>query len=201
MEFHEKIQHLRKQKALTQEELAQALYVSRAAVSKWESGRGYPNIESLKELAKFYGVTIDELLSGGEALTIAEEDHRAQIRRTRDLVFGLLDISAALLWFAPFFAQRTGDTIQSAGLLVLTGIPGYLKAVYLAGILSMVLLGILTLALQYRDTALRLRWKTTLSLTLSALTALLFIVGLHPYAAVFVLLSLAIKVILLLKKP
>ena len=59
MEFHEKLQQLRKQKGLTQEQLADQLYVSRAAVSKWESGRGYPNIDSLKALAKFYSVTID----------------------------------------------------------------------------------------------------------------------------------------------
>ena len=51
MEFNEKLQKLRKGKGLTQEELAQAIFVSRTAVSKWESGRGYPNIDSLKELA------------------------------------------------------------------------------------------------------------------------------------------------------
>ena len=38
MEFHEKLQQLRKQKGLTQEELAEHLYVSRTAISKWESG-------------------------------------------------------------------------------------------------------------------------------------------------------------------
>ena len=66
MEFHKKLQELRKQKGLTQEELAQALFVSRTAISKWESGRGYPNIDSLKAIAKFIGITIDELLSGDE---------------------------------------------------------------------------------------------------------------------------------------
>ena len=53
MEFHEKLQELRKDRGLTQEELAEALFVSRTAISKWESGRGYPNIESLKEISKF----------------------------------------------------------------------------------------------------------------------------------------------------
>ena len=62
MEFHEKLQELRKSKGLTQEELAEALYVSRTAVSKWESGRGYPSIDSLKEISRFFGVTIDELI-------------------------------------------------------------------------------------------------------------------------------------------
>ena len=64
MEFNEKLQELRKQRGLTQEELAQALYVSRTAISKWESGRGYPNIESLNTIAKFFAITIDEVLSG-----------------------------------------------------------------------------------------------------------------------------------------
>ena len=63
MEFHEKLQALRRQKGLTQEELAARLYVSRTAVSKWESGRGFPGIDSLKAVAQFFSVSIDELLS------------------------------------------------------------------------------------------------------------------------------------------
>ena len=53
MDFNEKLQELRKAKSLTQEELAEAVFVSRTAVSKWESGRGYPSIDSLKELSRF----------------------------------------------------------------------------------------------------------------------------------------------------
>ena len=70
MEFHEKLQELRKQKKLTQEDLAASLFVSRTAVSKWESGRGYPNIDSLKAIANFYSVTIDELLSDDELCSV-----------------------------------------------------------------------------------------------------------------------------------
>ena len=68
MEFHEKLQELRKSRGLTQEELAETLYVSRTAISKWESGRGYPNIESLKEISKYFSVSIDDLLSGEKLL-------------------------------------------------------------------------------------------------------------------------------------
>ena len=53
MEFNEKLQELRKGKKLTQEELAQDLFVSRTAISKWESGRGYPSIDSLKEISRY----------------------------------------------------------------------------------------------------------------------------------------------------
>lgn len=81
MEFNEKLQELRKNKGLTQEELAEALYVSRTAISKWESGRGYPNIDSLKEISKFFSVTIDELLSGEKLLSIAEKENKANLQR------------------------------------------------------------------------------------------------------------------------
>ena len=100
MEFNEKLQELRKHKGLTQEELAELLFVSRTAVSKWESGRGYPNIDSLKAIARFFGVTIDELLSGDELLTIAEKDTEQKENHIRDLVFGLLDISVAVFRLA-----------------------------------------------------------------------------------------------------
>ena len=79
MEFHEKLQFLRKQHGLTQEQLAEKLYVSRTAVSKWELGKGYPNIESLKQLASVLEVSIDELLSGEELMTAAQEENRSSL--------------------------------------------------------------------------------------------------------------------------
>ena len=74
MEFYEKLQELRKSRGLTQEELAEMLYVSRTAISKWESGRDYPNMDSLKAISKCFSVSLDDLLSSETILTIAEED-------------------------------------------------------------------------------------------------------------------------------
>ena len=87
MEFCEKLQELRKKRGLTQEELAEQLYVSRTAISKWESGRGYPSIDSLKAIAKYFSVSVDDLLSGDTILAIAEEDRTQSEKRSRTLAY------------------------------------------------------------------------------------------------------------------
>ena len=58
----EKLKSLRKEKNISQEKLAQHLNVSFQAVSKWENSSTYPDIELLPELARFFGITVDELL-------------------------------------------------------------------------------------------------------------------------------------------
>ena len=63
MSFGEQLQMLRRGSGLTQEEFAQQLQVSRQAVSKWESSRGYPEIEKIIYICNYYGVTLDELFA------------------------------------------------------------------------------------------------------------------------------------------
>jgi len=200
MEFHEKLQELRKQKGITQEELAQLLFVSRTAISKWESGRGYPNIESLKAISKCFSVTIDDLLSGEEVLSIAEEENRQKERHLRDLVFGLLDCSSALFLFLPFFGQKTGETIDEVSLLSLTTAAPYLRTAYFVLVIGMIVWGILTLALQNCRQVFWERNKRSISLIATAAGTLLFIVSQQPYAATFLFSFLLIKVFLLTKK-
>ena len=200
MEFNEKIQELRKQKGLTQEELAEKLYVSRTAISKWESGRGYPNIESLKAIAKFFSVTVDELLSTDEVLTIAEEDNKRKEKRFRDLIYGLLDLSIAMLLFLPFFAEKADGAIQSVSLIALGGVQPYLKIAYLAAVIAMTVMGILTLSLQNCQAMAWVKSKTTVSLTLGAILVLLFMISSQPYAAVFAFVLLTIKALMLIKR-
>ena len=60
----ERIAALRKEKGWSQTELAERLGVTNKAVSRWETGRGYPDVELLPLLAKELGVTISELLDG-----------------------------------------------------------------------------------------------------------------------------------------
>ena len=103
MEFNEKLQELRKSRSMTQEELAEALFVSRTAISKWESGRGYPNLDSLKEISKFFSVSIDELICSEEIISVAEDDKKECIDKYVSLICGVLDILPVLLLFMPVF--------------------------------------------------------------------------------------------------
>ena len=68
MTIGKRIAHLRKEKGLTQEELAQHMGISPQAVSKWENDQTCPDISALPKLARLFGVTVDELLEGKEAL-------------------------------------------------------------------------------------------------------------------------------------
>ena len=199
MEFNEKLQELRKQKNLTQEQLAEQLYVSRTAISKWESGRGYPSIDSLKEISNYFLVSLDELLSSEEILTVAQEDSRQKILHFRDLVFGLLDCSLAMFLFLPFFGQKEADVIREVSLLSLTKTAPYIKIPYLIIVMALVIFGILTLTLQNYKASFWMNYKGKVSLGLSTFGSLLFMMSLQPYAAVFTFLFLGIKALMLIK--
>lgn len=199
MEFNEKMQELRKRKGFTQEELAEALFVSRTAVSKWESGRGYPSIDSLKAIANFFSVSIDELLSGEELVSIAQNDQAQKIRQMRDLVSGLLDCAMALFLFFPLFTQAEQGAVSIVSMLSLTAIPVDMKAIYFTLVSLTVLCGLATLALQGRQWRFWNRINSGLSLFFSVSGVLIFILSREPYAALLTFLFLLIKGILLIK--
>lgn len=74
MLFNEKLKMLRKEKNLTQEELAEKLNVSRQAITKWESGDGTPDIENLKQVSVLFNTTIDELVKEEKNITTKIEE-------------------------------------------------------------------------------------------------------------------------------
>ena len=199
MEFNEKLQELRKNKGLTQEELAEALYVSRTAISKWESGRGYPSIDSLKEIAKYFSVTIDELLSSDEVINLAEEENKQKEDHLRSLVFGILDISVLMFFFLPFFGQKANGIVQEVSLSSLNGIAVYLKTAYYAVVISIAVYGVFTLAFQNCQKVFWIKNRDKISLILNVLSVLLFIISSQPYAGAFLFIFLVIKALMLIK--
>ena len=133
MEFNEKLQKLRKDQSLTQEELAEKLFVSRTAISKWESGRGYPSIDSLKVIAKFFHITIDELIGNEEIISLAEQDIKENKKKHTELICGVLDCFITLLFFLPLFGN--GDSSgASVTVFSLTEVSEWMKIVFIVAI-------------------------------------------------------------------
>ena len=200
MEFHEKLQLLRKKHHLTQEELAEKLYVSRTAVSKWESGRGYPNLESLKCISKLYGVSIDELLSSDELIELAETENHAAIHRICSLTYGILDCMLLICLFMPFFGLQEGDYVRAVTLLAYTGVSSRLRVLYLASLGAVSLCGVLEIVMGLRTDEKRMRRYGTCSMALHAGAILLFAISRQAYVTAFLFLLFVAKGVLIQKQ-
>ena len=199
MEFNEKLQELRKNRGLTQEELAESLYVSRTAVSKWESGRGYPNIESLKEISKFFSVSIDELLSGEKLLFIAEKENKTNIKSICELLLGAVDLFYVLLIFLPLYPDTVNGFIYSVSLLNYTEISSFNKTIYWVMFLALVLIGATKIMLTKLGKEKVNKAVTVVSVVLNILIILLFAITREVYALILVFLFLIIKGLLIFK--
>ena len=199
MEFNEKLQELRKRRGLTQEELAEALFVSRTAVSKWESGRGYPSLDSLKEISKYFSVSIDELIGPEEILTAAKDEKKASLDQYLSLICGALDILSALLLFLPVFGSG-GDAPASVSLFALTGRSAWIKGVFAALIGLTALNGLSGVIISRLDKPVWKRHRLITGLALSVIGAAVFILTRQPYAGILCLAVLVVKGLLIWKK-
>ena len=199
MEFNEKLQKLRTNENLTQEELAEKLYVSRAAISKWESGRGYPSIDSLKAIAKYFHVTIDELIGSEEIVDLAEQDMKSSNKKYTALICGILDCLTLLLFFLPVFGNGGKTDVESVSLLAMTGVGLWLKIIFVAVIGITILNGFCTVIISNFDKPVWNKHRVVTGVILSILGTMLFILSRQPYAGVFYLCILVIKGILVIK--
>ena len=199
MEFHEKLQELRKSKGLTQEELSEALYVSRTAISKWESGRGYPSIDSLKEISNYFSVTIDELLSGEKIISIAEKENKTNIKSMCDLLFGIVDVFFVMLIFLPLYPNKVEGHIYSVNLFLYDEIISLQRCIYWIVFISIAIIGITKVLLTRYGIAKGHRIITKLSMMLNILMVFVLAMARETYAIIVAFMLLVVKGILLLK--
>ncbi|MBR0227134.1 MAG: helix-turn-helix transcriptional regulator [Clostridia bacterium] len=197
MEFNEKLQQLRKSRGLTQEELAEALFVSRTAVSKWESGRGYPNIDSLKELSRFFSVKIDDLICSEEIISAAENEKKEFIGKYLSFLCGALDAFLSVLLFIPVFGNGAGASAVS--LFDLTGVSPWIKAVFAFLLCLTVLQGICAIIISRLDKPAWSRYGITAGMILSIIASAVFLLARQPYPGLICFAALVIKGFLLLK--
>lgn len=199
MEFGEKLQQLRKSKGLTQEELAQALYVSRTAVSKWESGRGYPSIDSLKEISAYFSVTMDDLLSGEKLLSLAEKENKANIQAICRLLLGITDLLSVLLVVLPLYPKAVNGYVYSVNLPAYTEKAALYRTVYWCLFLSLIITGIWRLWCTCFKAAKHQKIITGVSMALSISAVVILALTGETYAVTVVFLLLLIKVFLLFR--
>ena len=199
MEFNEKLQELRKNKGLTQEELAEILYVSRTAISKWESGRGYPNIESLKEISKFFDVSIDDLLSGEKLLSIAEKENKSNIRNICDFLFGIVDLFSFILVVLPLYPNTIDGFIYSVSLLNYTETSSTKLIVYWVMFISLFVVGVIKVILTKTKGGKGNKILMELSFALNILIVLFLSLTREVYAVIVAFLLLLAKGGMLLK--
>ncbi len=199
MEFNEKLQELRKSKGLTQEELAEKLYVSRTAVSKWESGRGYPNIDSLKEISAFFSVSIDELLSSEKLLFIAEKENKSNIKNICELLFSVVDLFSVLLIILPLYPNTVNGFIYSVNLLSYVETSEFNKVAYWCGFLTLLVMGILKIVLLKTNIEKFNKSITVVSVSLNILIVLFLALTREVYALILVFLFLIVKGLLIIK--
>lgn len=199
MEFNEKLQELRKNKGLTQEELAEALYVSRTAVSKWESGRGYPNIDSLKEISKFFSVTIDDLLSSERIIHIAERENKSNIQNICDFLFGITDLLNILLIILPLYPKTINNHVYSVNLFLHSDISSVNRAIYLSMFIVLILFGTVKIIVNQMKIMKGRNVLTNTSVVVNIVVVLILSLARQAYAIVIAFLLLVIKSILVIK--
>ena len=200
MEFHEKLQELRKSRGLTQEELAEALFVSRTAISKWESGRGYPSIDSLKEISSYFSVSIDDLLSGEQLIFIAEKENKSNLNSVCDLLLGFVDLFSLMLIFLPLYPKPVNGYIYSVNLLGYVDSNTFIIRIYWALFISLTITGIVKILMVYFKFEKGKKAVTFISVGLSIIAVLFLAMAREPYAITVTFLLLLIKGILLYKQ-
>lgn len=107
MEFSDKLKELRKSKGITQEELANSVFVSRSVIAKYESGNALPTRENAEKLAVYFGVKLSYLIDEEEQvkMTLAEIKTRKIISYIISTIGIIINSFYLIICFIPIFSK------------------------------------------------------------------------------------------------
>lgn len=197
MDFGEKLKALRTERGLTQEQLAARLYVSRTAVSKWETGGGSPNLDSLQAVARLFDVSVDDLLSTDDLIVLARDERRSTARSSGMLSFGLLDVLAVVFAFIPLYGVDDGSFVRMANLADYGASVdfGASFAVMAAAVVSLMFVGAVEIVLAAAGSHRAARIVALVGFAVQALAVVLFASTMQPYATTLMFALLLAKVV------
>lgn len=197
MDFGEKLKALRTERGLTQEQLAAKLYVSRTAVSKWETGGGSPNLDSLQAVARLFDVSVDDLLSTDDLIVLARDERRSTARSSGMLSFGLLDVLAVVFAFIPLYGVDDGSFVRMANLADYGASVdfGASFAVMAAAVVSLMFVGAVEILLAAAGSRRAARIVALVGFAVQALAVVLFASTMQPYATTLMFALLLAKVV------
>ena len=197
MEFCDKIKKIRTDNNLTQEQFAEKLYVSRTAVSKWESGKGYPSIDSLKYMSKLFNISIDDLLSSEEILDIAEQDKQQKIKKNNGFIFGAFDLLSLFMIILPLYVFTVNNYIYSVSLFAKNDLLNYIKISYLVSYIILFIIGIIVIILCLLGKEKIKKYLNIISISIHLLVILFLIMTKEPYACSLIFMLFVFKSFLL----
>lgn len=130
MSIGEKLLELRKEKHLSQEEVANLLNVSRQTISKWETDQSMPDFDKIIPLCKLYGITADELLTGTrkeeKEIIQIEEPETNKTKKAKGIGIGVFLYFLAVAWvMVTIPVTRMNPIVSSAIFLIICGIATY----------------------------------------------------------------------------
>lgn len=120
MTFGEKIKKLRADNNLTQEQLAEMLFVTRTAVSKWETDKGLPGIDTLKLISSTFNLSLDELVSDDvvESKKVLDKKHARIMYAIAMAFLALTAVFTITAYFTHNSYYTIGSFIATGGYLV-----------------------------------------------------------------------------------
>lgn len=124
MEFQAKLRELRGEKGISQAKLAADIHISRSAVAKWENGLGLPNDESLKLLADYFGVTIDELIPNKSNEEILVSKNKTIAQQKKVIIGFAVGCAIGLFILAFIFIEPLRDSLIQLGFGVICVVLG-----------------------------------------------------------------------------
>ncbi|MBR7042312.1 MAG: helix-turn-helix domain-containing protein [Bacilli bacterium] len=134
MNFCDKLQKIRKENNITQEQLADKLNVSRQAVSKWESGTAYPDTEKLIQISKLFKVSLDDLINDKGDTAKTNDKKKFNFMETFNMIFESISKVWTMFWSMKFW-EKIKFLLEMAFVIL---------AIYLAAsLINSVILGVL----------------------------------------------------------